>query len=368
MTRHRAPVSAAFDAKYRQFLLSQTVPEAISSWVRELAGRLPELTAAERQLARFGRLPAAAHAKVARALTQYLAGSGDFGYSLELRRGQLNIDPLADFLLNVKEGHCERYAGGLTLMLRSLGIPARVVKGFRGVQPPERPGVYVIRQNQAHSWVQALAEDDGKDMWLTLDPTPSSERTNQPLLSWLGWLVTRWSDGDNFWRNYIMEYNADQQGHAFESLQKQLTPDEPGKLLVPCLGAGTLAAGGALAFFLLRRCARVKSGATPDDTVVLAALGLGFYPRFLEVVSRLLHVRPAPGQTPREFGIATGCLLRSRSLADDCVSAPQELVALLYRVRFGGQTLSAAELARAERVVSGLETALQPLVPAPNKG
>src|SRR5208337_173668 len=134
----------------------------------------------------------AAHTKVAQALTRHLAYSGDFGYSLILNRQQLSLDPIADFLLNVKEGHCERFAGGLTLMLRSLGIPSRVIKGYRGVENLDQ-GNYLVRQSHAHSWVQALFEDDKGTHWLTLDPTPSMERIYKPTLSWFGWFFQRWS-------------------------------------------------------------------------------------------------------------------------------------------------------------------------------
>ncbi len=144
------------NAKYKQFLLNQDVPERHHLLgTRSARHSCPSLTEAERAVDAKGRLPAAAHAKVAQALTNYLTQSGEFGYSLDLHRYQMNLDPLADFLLNVKEGHCERFAGGLNLMLRSLGIPARVIKGYRGVEPLEE-GRYLVRQRQAHSWVQAL--------------------------------------------------------------------------------------------------------------------------------------------------------------------------------------------------------------------
>ena len=64
---------------------------------------------------------------VARALTEYLAASGEFTYTLDLTRQDRSIDPILDFLFHVKQGHCERYATALALMLRSVGIPARVV-------------------------------------------------------------------------------------------------------------------------------------------------------------------------------------------------------------------------------------------------
>lgn len=54
-------------------------------------------------------------------------------------------------------------------MLRSLGIPARVVEGFTGAEPGANPGQYVVRFANAHAWVEAVLANDE---WTTLDPTP----------------------------------------------------------------------------------------------------------------------------------------------------------------------------------------------------
>ena len=69
---------------------------------------------------------------VARAFCDYLSSSGDYTYTLDQPRTNFNLDPVEDFVINVKEGHCERYASALVLMLRTQGIPARLIKGYRG--------------------------------------------------------------------------------------------------------------------------------------------------------------------------------------------------------------------------------------------
>lgn len=345
--------------RYRHFLINQDVPEVISAWVHNLLGNLPDLTTEDRHYDAKGRLPAAVHAKVAQALTRYLAFSGDFGYSLDLSRQQLHIDPLADFLLNVKEGHCERFAGGLTLMLRSVGIPARVVKGYRGAEQLDQ-GLYLIRQSQAHSWVQALVDVDTDPRWLTLDPTPSTERANKLFLSWLGWLFLRWNESDNLWRSFVMEYNADQQGRALENLRHHLTPENPWSVVKPALIVGSLLLAMIVGLRVRRRWFRPVLTETPATSLVLASLGAGFYPRFLEVARRLLHLEPQPGQTPQEFGLLARSRLETLDL-ERAAAIPQRLVSLLYRVRFGGQTLTDAEKHQANEAVSTLEASLQGL-------
>src|SRR5262249_2659719 len=136
-------------------------------------------------------------AKVARALSDYLTLSGEYVYSLHL--APLNSttgDPTEDFLRNVKQGHCERFATGLALMLRSAGIPCRVVAGFRGadLKDPLQPdnGWYVVRRNHAHAWVEALVghrNEQGKMelRWLTLDPSPLQEDDTEQSLSLAQW-------------------------------------------------------------------------------------------------------------------------------------------------------------------------------------
>lgn len=118
----------------------------------------------------------------------------DFKYSLALDAIDRNpsIDPVIDFLLNHKTGHCEYFATGLALMLRSQGIQCRLVSGFRGGDYNEIGGFYEVKEKHAHTWVEARmrpvdckksdmiatgqANQDGA--WLRLDATPSSDFEN----------------------------------------------------------------------------------------------------------------------------------------------------------------------------------------------
>ena len=140
--------------------------------------------------------------------------SGEYRYSLELSRKESNLDPTADFLINLKEGHCERYAGGLALMLRSLGVRCRVVKGFLGSQVDEEGYYGVVRLNRAHSWVQALVPGDEPGDLAMADSGPDAvqrepragDRLVVPLVQ--GQPVRR---ARVFWRQFILEYTPDQQ-------------------------------------------------------------------------------------------------------------------------------------------------------------
>ena len=89
-------------------------------------------------------------------------------YSLDLKEQNSGVNPVKDFLFNSKKGFCEHYATAMVLMLRSIGIPSRIVTGFAGGDLNEYGGYLIIRQSHAHSWVEAVI--DG--FWLTFDPTP----------------------------------------------------------------------------------------------------------------------------------------------------------------------------------------------------
>ncbi len=79
-------------------------------------------------------------------------------------------DPVLDFLFLNKSGHCEYFATGMVLIARAAGIPARFVAGYRVAE--ETPfGYYVVRERNAHAWVEAWVPGRG---WTTRDPTPES--------------------------------------------------------------------------------------------------------------------------------------------------------------------------------------------------
>ena len=68
----------------------------------------------------------------ARALEAYLRDSGEFSYTLQMDVVDRKLDPVEDFLVNRKEGHCEYFASALALLLRSIDIQSRIVNGFKG--------------------------------------------------------------------------------------------------------------------------------------------------------------------------------------------------------------------------------------------
>jgi transglutaminase-like putative cysteine protease len=78
--------------------------------------------------------------------------------------------PLRAFLFEHRAGYCERFAGAMALMLRMLGIPARVAAGFTPGSP-DGPDRYLVRDLDAHSWVEVYFTGIG---WVPFDPTPGA--------------------------------------------------------------------------------------------------------------------------------------------------------------------------------------------------
>ncbi len=79
--------------------------------------------------------------------------------------------PLESFLFEDRRGYCQQFSGAMALLLRMGGVPARVSAGFTPGEPTGGAGERVVRDYDAHSWVEAWFPRLG---WVTFDPTPSA--------------------------------------------------------------------------------------------------------------------------------------------------------------------------------------------------
>jgi transglutaminase superfamily protein len=78
-------------------------------------------------------------------------------------------DPVDWFLFDVKIGYCEQFATAETLMLRSLGIPARLATGYSTGDYDPVLDQSIVRERDAHAWVEVWFPNDG---WVPVDPSP----------------------------------------------------------------------------------------------------------------------------------------------------------------------------------------------------
>jgi transglutaminase-like putative cysteine protease len=136
------------------------------------------------------------------AIERYL--KSHYGYTLQLPRYAV-ADPLANFLFERKQGHCEYFASSMAVMLRTLRIPSRVVNGFRSDEFNDITGNYVVRAKDAHAWVEAYFPNYG---WITFDPTPGGA-----IGSPQGWgrVMLYLDAASSFWREWVISYDSSHQ-------------------------------------------------------------------------------------------------------------------------------------------------------------
>ena len=204
------------------------------------------------------------------ALTGYLQRG--YQYTLDLPRVPAGRDPVDWFLFDVKTGYCEQFATAETLMLRSLGIPARLATGYATGDYDPLLNQAVVREHDAHAWVEVWFSGHG---WVPVDPTPGVA----PLAA------TRFP---NHWA-----------GGGLARLLPHLTVGAPAAALgsLGVFAVVPLAMGIAIAFvlayaWLRRRVWTRRPKAPPGESELL---------RLYERLQRRLGRRRAPPETPLEY-------------------------------------------------------------------
>ncbi len=140
-------------------------------WVRRRYLQLPD-TITTRTVLKAREIVRAVNARnaydQATAIQDYLR---TFHYNESISAPPADVDPVDYFLFERQEGYCDYYASAMVIMLRSLGVPARWVQGYAGGTFDPEQGVYVVRENVAHSWPEVYFPGYG---WQRFEPTPAS--------------------------------------------------------------------------------------------------------------------------------------------------------------------------------------------------
>ena len=139
-----------------------------------------------------------------------------FGYTLDLPQQPVD-DPIAHFLFVRREGHCEYFASAMTIMLRTQGIPARMVNGFLTGEYNDVGENYIVRAQDAHTWVEVYFPGVG---WVDFDPTPPDP--NPRTRSW--WtMATFYLDAfDLWWDEWVINYDFFRQVQLARGLRDSL--------------------------------------------------------------------------------------------------------------------------------------------------
>jgi transglutaminase-like putative cysteine protease len=266
--RLRYDVSSVLDYHFQ----ADANPNQLRQWLALPAGYNPRTLAWARTVMRAGD-PGAGIAAVLKVFHD-----APFRYTLE--PPLLGRDAVDDFLFTSRAGFCEHYAGAFVVLMRAMGIPARVVTGYQGGEINPVDGYLTVRQSDAHAWAEVWLEGRG---WVRVDPTAAvaPERVEHNLAgalpppspfslqgfdnfinagggehTLLASLRFNWSALNNGWNQWVLDYNPERQRGVMQDLGALL-----GQRNVPAAGAA-IAALLLLAYRLRRR---LKPGADPLD-------------------------------------------------------------------------------------------------------
>jgi hypothetical protein len=310
-------------------------------------------------------------ARIASNMERYLRTQFDYSLDISAQAASLprDRDPMAWFVSEGRRGHCEFFAGTMTLALQSVGIPARVVVGYRTSEYNPQIDRWNVRQSHAHAWVEALTSNG----WQRYDPTPAGgdvdaaevgliASTTASIKQFVEYLSYTWQENviaydrgtQSDIRDSLFSQVDDQVARAMgaedESLMKRLRAAAAdlqerlgirggiasivaliaSALLFACVAATVV----ALLWFamerwrLRRRAKRIGLDDLPPEEARRLAKQLEFYDDMLRLLENDGLVR-RPDRTPREF---------ARSLIDLPPTAfrhVRELTEVFYRVRFG---------------------------------
>lgn len=147
------------------------------AWVREVfTPNFPSVTGRTIQLARdiVANAGASTPYDQAKAIETYLRAN--ITYDERIPGAPAGVDPVDWVLFDLKRGYCNYYASAMVVMLRSLGIPARMAAGFAQGTYDAVQAAYVVRERDAHTWVEVYFPGYG---WIEFEPTSAQSPLNR---------------------------------------------------------------------------------------------------------------------------------------------------------------------------------------------
>ncbi|MFM9097092.1 MAG: DUF3488 and DUF4129 domain-containing transglutaminase family protein, partial [Phycisphaerales bacterium] len=284
-------------------------------------------------------------------------------------------DPFALFLERYRFGHCELFASAMVALCRSVGIDARVVTGFLSTEYDGISDRYVFRESGAHAWVEVRT---GDWQWMTFDPSPIEEllaiqQANRTWLDGFRWILdpiefawnSRFAGFDSRAQADLAERLGegsrrarDRAAAMLESIERTFTAwFMPGA--VGFVWAVSVAGGGivvtAIVWIVARRAARVRRQLSAEDLSaarrVVLARDARFYLDALDVLDRAGLGKPR-WRTPMSHAE----WLRGEDAAIGDAFA--DVVARLYRIRYGGRRPRGAERTEDEESLARLRGVL----------
>lgn len=315
--------------------------------------------------------------EIVQILSDYLRKN--YRYQLSGPRSRPDTEPIVEFLFAHKTGHCELFASALAAMTRSIGMQTRVVTGFRAGEYNQIGGYYVVRQSDAHAWVEV--NHGPEEGWKYYDATPAEEQDRRAQLQrgWKTVLREAYEHIEFGWIRSIVAYDggtrqallaglADKlkavvasednwlgQSYLFiKNLPSAWKLDKTNTSKVLGSAALALVISAALIRAVLRRrrrLAQLKLTGLPSDQQLDLARQLSFYVQMSDMLSRYGHHRPVT-QNPRDYARSLV------SLQPDAMAPVLALTDLFYRVRFGGLALDPSQRRRVRVYLRQLQRSL----------
>lgn len=189
----------------------QTIPAEISPRYLQIPRNIdPRITDLARTITARGRTAF----EKASLVESYLKRNYKYTLNLTWDPGS---QPISTFLFEAKSGHCEYFASSMAILLRSAGIPTRLINGFQMGEYNPVSGDYIIRESDAHSWIEAYVPGRG---WTEFDPTPPDPNHREMSL---GLQISQYFDAmELFWNSYVLVYDIGSQSQLFRNAQESV--------------------------------------------------------------------------------------------------------------------------------------------------
>ena len=357
---YASPSRIRYSVVSREPRLSQPDQTSVLDYAAAIRERYLQLPPGSDRIGELARRVAdpvsATHEKTTVVLAHLLS---NYTYSLEAD-ARRSDHPIDEFLFTRKTGYCEHYATAMVLMLRSIGIPARLVTGFLGTEWNEFGSYYTVRQRDAHAWVEVYYPQSG---WITMDPTPSNPAAFTPSF-WMGF--QRLTESMRLhWDRLVIRYSGRDQLAAISSLRDggASARDAVGqwtsavaaasarllqtwtewtqtvhRSIVWTLLVGFLVSVACLMLFVSHRWLHRRSGDRPAAKTQQQIVQV--YKKMLELAGRR-GVQVTPSTTPTELAR----LMSQRWEAAE--TAVRRVTTLYCQARFGVRSPSSEELRQA---------------------
>ncbi len=260
---------------------------------------------------------------MAEKLVLYFRSRFKYSLSFEALRGE---NPVLYFLTMSKSGHCELFATSMALILRSFGVPARLVGGYLGGNYNKLGNYFIVRENDAHTWVEIYIKGVG---WKRYDPSPPARFRKKHFNPGLYIDYLRL-----LWYEHVINYDIYSQFRILSSVSK-------------------------FAPVVSRRRGRINTGGPVNYRWGLGALililsvffavsmrrkrAMGFYEEALKILEKK-GIPKKPGETPAEF------LKRVKESRPEVGEVLEEITRVYLEEEFGGKKLEASKAALLSRL------------------